>query len=338
VNGRAERLGVVAIGRNEGERLHRCLTSVVGRGHPVVYVDSGSSDSSREYARSLGVHVVELDTEVPFTAARARNAGFDCLVREHPDVDAVQFLDGDCEVVEGWLDRGLQALVIEPTTAVVSGRRRERYPHASVYNLLVDMEWDTPIGQVDACHGDAMMRRHAFESVGGFNPSLIAGEEPELCVRLRTQGWAILRIDAEMTLHDAAMTRFGQFWKRSQRAGHAFAEGAWIHGAGPYRHCVRSVLSTGVWALALPGTILAFAPVTRGASVLGGGLYALLGWRIFSRKRRAGYDRFPAAAYAAAVVVAKFAEAQGMLGFVVQRLLGRRSTLIEYKGPTPQAS
>ena len=39
-------LGIVTIGRNEGERLRRCLSSVVGRGMPVVYVDSDSTDGS----------------------------------------------------------------------------------------------------------------------------------------------------------------------------------------------------------------------------------------------------------------------------------------------------
>ena len=63
-------LGVVAIGRNEGERLRRCLNSVVGRGHTVVYVDSGSTDGSTELARELGADVVELDLSLPFTMAQ----------------------------------------------------------------------------------------------------------------------------------------------------------------------------------------------------------------------------------------------------------------------------
>jgi glycosyltransferase involved in cell wall biosynthesis len=45
-------VGLVIIGRNEGERLRRCLASVGAGGCDVVYVDSGSTDGSSEVARS----------------------------------------------------------------------------------------------------------------------------------------------------------------------------------------------------------------------------------------------------------------------------------------------
>src|SRR3990170_3982962 len=93
------RLGIVAIGRNEGERLRACLRSVVGDNRVVVYVDSGSTDGSVEMARSMGAEVVELDLATPFTAARARNEGFHRLEQLNPNVAFVQFVDGDCEVV-----------------------------------------------------------------------------------------------------------------------------------------------------------------------------------------------------------------------------------------------
>src|SRR4051812_26981123 len=96
-------VGVVAIGRNEGERLRRCIDGLVGRGVSIVYVDSGSTDDSNAMARSREVEVVELDMSRPFTAARARNAGFERLSRINPGVRFVQFLDGDCEIADGWL-------------------------------------------------------------------------------------------------------------------------------------------------------------------------------------------------------------------------------------------
>ena len=65
-------IGVIAIGRNEGERLRRCLDSVVGKGFSVVYVDSNSTDGSVDFARSVGAEVVELDMSLPFSAARAQ--------------------------------------------------------------------------------------------------------------------------------------------------------------------------------------------------------------------------------------------------------------------------
>jgi GT2 family glycosyltransferase len=201
-------VGVVAIGRNEGERLKRCLRSVLDQARRVVYVDSGSTDGSVEFARSLGVEVVELDMDRPFTMARGRNAGFERLLERDPAIRFVQFVDGDCEVCPGWIERARSALLERPEVAAVSGRRREIDPGASIYNRLTDQEWDMPIGEVRQCGGDVMIRAEALEAVGGYNEAMIAGEEPELSVRLRRAGGVIRRLDAEMTLHDAAMTRW----------------------------------------------------------------------------------------------------------------------------------
>ena len=221
-------LGVVAIGRNEGDRLRRCLNSVVGRGHTVVYVDSGSTDGSTELAR-IGSRCNRARLVVTVHDGARRNTGFSRLSELDPDVRFVQFVDGDCELVDGWLERAAALIEGRPEVAVVCGRRRERYPDRSIYNRLADIEWNSPVGEVKYCGGDALMRVEAFRQVGGYNPALIAGEEPELCVRMRQIGGVIVRIDAEMTLHDIAMTQFRQFWKRSERAGHAYAEGAAIH-------------------------------------------------------------------------------------------------------------
>src|SRR4051812_21398157 len=184
-SGRAAPIGAVVIGRNEGERLRRCLESVVGRVRQVVYVDSGSSDGSIALAVALGVEVLRLDLRQPFTAARARNAGFARLGDCGQELRYVQFVDGDCEVVGGWFEKARAFLEDHPEVAVVCGRRRERHPEHSVYNMLCDIEWDTPVGEAKACGGDALMRCDAFRQVNGYRPDLIAGEEPDLCVRLR---------------------------------------------------------------------------------------------------------------------------------------------------------
>ena len=63
------RIGIVAIGRNEGERLKRCLQAVVGGAATVVYVDSNSTDDSVAVARDAGATVVELDMSSSTTVA-----------------------------------------------------------------------------------------------------------------------------------------------------------------------------------------------------------------------------------------------------------------------------
>ncbi|NET07259.1 MAG: glycosyltransferase [Symploca sp. SIO2B6] len=328
-----KQIGLVAIGRNEGERLRQCLLSVLGKVAHIIYVDSGSTDGSVEMAKSLGVDVVELDLSIPFTAARARNEGFDHLMAANQHIELVQFVDGDCEVVEGWLTHAQQELEAQPQLAVVCGRRRERFPERSIYNQLCDIEWDTPIGEAKACGGDSMMRVEAFKQVSGFNPTLIAGEEPELCVRIRQQGWKIARLDAEMTLHDAQMMRFEQWWKRSLRAGHAYAEGSWLHGSSPERHWVKESLSIWLWGLLLPLVALGTTWLTTGLSLLLLGGYPLVTYRSYRHTLKQGFSSKSAAIYAISCVLSKFPGVQGQFQFHLSRLLGKRRSLVEYKTP-----
>ncbi|WP_373534053.1 glycosyltransferase family 2 protein [Microcoleus sp.] len=327
-----KQVGLVAIGRNEGVRLEACLQSAIDKVALVVYVDSGSTDGSLELARSIGCDTVELDLSTPFTAARARNAGFARLRQVVPDIEFVQFVDGDCEVVDGWLETAQQKLAANTELAVVCGRRREKFPEATAYNRLCDIEWDTPVGEAKACGGDSMMRVKAFEQVGGFNPTLIAGEEPELCVRLRQNGWKIDRLDAEMTLHDAQMTGFDQWWKRCQRAGHAYAEGAWLHGNTPERHWMKDTLSIWFWGLVLPVLALGTAWFTHGWSLLLLIGYPILTYRIYRRmQQQRNLPAQDAALYAIFCAIGRFPQLQGQIQFHQRRLLGQRSNLIEYK-------
>src|ERR1700733_8869724 len=69
------KFGVVVIGRNEGQRLITCLQSL-SDATAVIYVDSNSTDGSVKAAQDRNINIIELDLSVPFTAARARNAGF----------------------------------------------------------------------------------------------------------------------------------------------------------------------------------------------------------------------------------------------------------------------
>ena len=306
----------VIIGRNEGARLVACLASLHGRVRRLVYVDSGSNDGSVDLAAAAGAEVVALDMALPFTAARARNAGLEHLADDPPDF--VQMVDGDCEVQPGWIDVALSAFAAHPAAVVICGRRRERFPHASVYNALADREWDTPIGRARACGGDALMRYDAVQAVDGYDAGLIAGEEPDLCLRLRARGGEVWRIDAEMTLHDAALKRFGQWWRRAVRAGHAFAEGAARHGFDHWGAETRRAL---IWGAGLPLAVL-----LAGLAHPAGWLLALAYPAQVARlARRGGWT------WGLFSVIGKFAEARGALGFYASRLRGQRRGLIEYK-------
>ncbi len=334
----ADRIGIVVIGRNEGERLKRCFLSIPV-GYQVVYVDSGSSDGSVEFARSTGVIVVELKAEKGFTAARARNAGWWRLLDRDPETTFIQFIDGDCEVEAGWFCTASSAIMADDRLAIVFGRRRERFPERSIYNRLCDDEWNVPIGIASACGGDALVRVTALREAGGYCDDLIAGEEPDLCLRLGRVGWQVRRIDAAMTVHDANILRFSNWWKRSKRAGYAYAMHVWRHGKNSLPSWRRSLLSILFWGLSLPVTLFtivawsgALEPSIASIAFMAIFLvYLSQFFRIAWRKRRSGRPWRFAAAYAGLVLVGKFAEVSGVLQCLLAKLRGRRSGLIEYK-------
>ena len=248
-SGRHPGVGVVVIGRNEGERLRRCLESVRGAARAIVYVDSGSTDGSvaladrarRDRGRARHAPAVHRRPR----PQRGRAARLQAIA---PDLAFVQFVDGDCEMRRGLARRG-RAL---PRRRAAGRRRLRPAPRAlpgaiglqpAVRHRMEHADRRSP--GLRRRRDDARPRPCARSS--GFRDDLIAGEEPELCVRLRAKGWKIWRLDAEMTLHDAAMTRFGQWWRRNVRAGFAYAEGVRLHGAPPERHWVREWRSAWFW-------------------------------------------------------------------------------------------
>jgi GT2 family glycosyltransferase len=321
-------VAAVVIGRNEGERLRRCLGSLVGKVRHVVYVDSGSTDGSVALARELGAHVLELDVSQPFTAARARNLGFAYLQSLNGGIGTVQFVDGDCEVEAGWIEAARTFLANNPQVGVVFGRRRERFPERSLYNKLCDLEWQVPAGEVRSCGGDAMMRASMLGEAGGYRPDLIAGEEPELCVRLRRAGWKVVCLDHPMTLHDAAITRFSQWWRRSMRAGYAFVQGAYLHGGAPEYHFVREARRAWIWGAAFPAFIVAawlwFGP----QALLLALAYPAQVARLYIKRRGGMPNPFAASLFH---VLGRFPEAVGQMKFELDLLFGRTRKLIEYK-------
>jgi glycosyltransferase involved in cell wall biosynthesis len=320
-------IGVVVIGRNEGARLIACLASIKSEASSIVYVDSGSTDGSTAAAEGRGAFVVNLDLRRPFTAARARNEGFLALKTRKPNIRFVQFIDGDCTLVDDWLDAAAAFLNEHEKVAVVFGQLRERNPAASVYNQLCDLEWHIPVGEALTCGGNVLVRVEAFEAAGGFRPELIGGEEPELCVRLRERGWKVWRVGAEMGLHDAAMMRFSQWWLRSVRWGYALAEISRLHWASPVGIWRREFISTLFWGIFLPLTIC-FATLIYPLAIGSVMVYPLklcwmaLGWGPTSSESwmRATFT-----------TLAKFPACQGILKFYRYHFRHKTAKAIEYK-------
>jgi GT2 family glycosyltransferase len=327
------RTGIVVIARNEGDRLMACLDSLAGLGCMIVYVDSGSCDGSAERARPRCERVIELDPSRPFSAARARNEGFTALLAVQPNIMYVQFLDGDCTLLPGWLESAAQAMDADDARAIVIGPLRERHADASIYNRLCALEWKSPAGDLrnfGALGGIMLVRAEVFARLGGFNEQVIAGEDSEFGVRVGAAGLKVTKIGVGMATHDADIHRFGQWWRRAVRAGHAVGQRFNLNGRGPMRDCARERRSVLVWGVSLPLVILLLVPFTYGLSLLLAGGYLVLGQRIARYRRTQGDTASDARLYACFVVIGKFAEAVGLLKFQLNSVAGRYK-IIEYK-------
>jgi glycosyltransferase involved in cell wall biosynthesis len=322
-------VGAVVIGRNEGARLVACLASVRAEVGTVVYVDSGSTDGSVERAKEAGAIALPLE-KGPFSAARGRQEGLDVLMRESPGMEFVQFIDGDCLLQPGFVGQALGYLLANARTAAVTGRRREE--GNSFYSRLIDIDWDIAPGAVRYVGGDSLWRISAVREAGGWAPELIAGEEPDLCFRLHDLGWAFHRLPVEMTLHDIRMRRFIQYWRRSVRAGHAYAEVAMRRRRGNGREWGRTVVSILAYGLVLPlgfvAAVIWFWPVAAVIALL----YARLIASMVMRCRRKGRSLGLSIAYALYTTVCKSAGVIGVARYFIGRLTGSRSRIIEYHG------
>lgn len=323
----ARGLGIVAIGRNEGERLVRCLDALRGCGVPVVYVDSRSTDDSTAVAAARGIPVYVLDASRPMNAARARNEGLAWLLARHPGLRLVQFVDGDTALAPGWLDAACGALEADPQLGVVAGALAERQAARSVYHLLAALEWRKPAGPALATGGIFLARVEAFRAAGGFDGKVPAGEEADLCQRIRDRGYGIQQLAAPMGTHDMGELGARAWWLRNLRTGHGYAQG---YAGGRYRRELRSALA---WGLALPllALALALAPAARGAGLALLALYPLQAARVAWGVRARGWTAREAAWYGLFTVLAKAPEAAGALRYARERLGGRAPALVRYR-------
>ena len=274
-----------------------------------------------------------LDPARPFSAARARNEGFRALLAARPELRLIQFLDGDCTLLPGWLEAAEQAMDADAARAVVIGPLHERHPEASVYNRLCALEWRSPPGDLTnfgALGGIMLVRAEVFVRLGGFNEQVIAGEDSEFGVRVALAGFKVTKIAVEMATHDADIQRFAQWWRRAVRGGHAIGQRFSLHGRGAMRDCARERRSVLVWGLALPATILVLAPATHGLSLLLAGGYVVLGPADRPVPPRPGRQQRGSAAVRPLRRHRQVRRGLGLLKFHLNSMAGR-FRIIEYK-------
>ena len=329
-------VGLVAIGRNEGKRLEQCLRSALGTVGQIVYVDSGSTDGSVAMARSLGITVISLDLSIPFTAARARNAGLEHLLEIAPAIEFVQFVDGDCEIIAGWLEAATAALNdnanLASNVVAVCGWIKERYPKRSIYNRICSVEWGLgEVGLISSFAGNVMIRVDSFVAVEGFNPTIIAGEEGELSVRLRQQGGQILRIDQECIWHDSDMQHFSQWWQRAKRCGYAYMQVSHLYRSTSEGLFRREIRRTWLWSAIFPLCFLTLVPATSGLSLLGFLRYPLVVLKVATETQKQGFRSSESLLWGLSCALSVFPEVLGIVKFWVTHWRRKPHMIIEHK-------
>lgn len=329
-------VSVVVIGRNEGDRLARCLESVRAANYAadrleLIYVDSESTDDSRAVAERAEAQVIAI-RPARLCAAAGRNAGL--RAARH---DLIQFLDGDTVLHADWIRRAVAAMADAAVTCV-HGRVEEVAPYATLYNFWAHHDWFFPPGPTEACGGVAMYRRTALLDADGYDETLIAGEERDLSYRLiRDHGATILCLDEPMVCHDIDMTRFGQYWRRCIRAGYAYAEvGSRYPGLVQWRRTCRRNAVHGALALAAIIASVALWSVVPFIAWFGLMVLAVVrnAWR---HRRRIGSLR-EAFLYAIHIYLSKVPTLIGHLDYFVRRWTGANPRrLIEHRGEPDRA-
>jgi glycosyltransferase involved in cell wall biosynthesis len=321
-----KKVGVVVIGRNEGQRLELCLESILRAEVFCVYVDSQSTDDSVAEAEKRNIISVVLDDSSPVNASRARNIGFSTIIEHHPDLDYVHFIDADCELDPAWLPEAIGVLDLDTSISIVCGRLHEKYRNKSIYMRLCDIDWYAPAGPATRCGGIFTVRKNVFSDLGGFDTTLIAGADPEFCRRLTASGGEILVLDTDMGTHDSAMYHFSQWWHRCKKVGFGYANGAkW----GSWQKQARSSL---IWGAVLPLFILVgsifVSPFFMGLVIL----YFIQIIRVYKNNTDIGTpDAADKCLYAQFCVLAKFPEATGVIKYFMNKVKGKQQKIIEYK-------
>ena len=262
-NGLGREVGIVVIGRNEGSRLVACLQSLKNITLPIIYVDSDSSDNSMEVAKNYGIQSFSLPSHPFLNAARARNAGCKLLIEKYPQLQFIQFVDGDTALEPDWLQSGFNYLHHNSDVAIVEGMLREKDKNSSIYKRFFALEWLHPKGFIAGCGGNFMIRKEALIEIHGFNEEIIGGEDSELCFRLRNQGWQIFNLGIPMGIHDSGISSLLPLMKRMRRAGYCFQQISCLHEDQSERLFYKENISNWIYGGLIP-LLICFLAVTKG--------------------------------------------------------------------------
>ncbi|MDP3718910.1 MAG: glycosyltransferase [Acidobacteriota bacterium] len=202
--------------RNDAERLRRCLTSIVSNDYPralieIVVIDNESEDGSGRAAREYGAIVLRS----PGTCvAELRNRGARAALGS-----IIAFVDADHEIDQQWITAAVAILStpeIAATGCAYLTEPQANWVQQQYDGLRVRPEQRQEVAWIGS--GNFAVKRSAFERVGGFNTTLTACEDVDLCNRLRQAGHRIVADPALRSVHfgDPRTLKalfFGELWR-----------------------------------------------------------------------------------------------------------------------------
>ena len=187
---------------NEEHNIARTLSSIdaATRGLPVevIVADSLSTDRTVEIALRHGAKVVQLIDPTERCCGVGAQLGFQVARGEF-----VMILDGDMELVVGFIEQALDAFGCDSRLAGVGGQIVEMSVENRVFvNRLQHNRALTAIGDVDRLDMGGLYRAAALNGVGYFtHRGLHSCEELELGCRLKADNWRLARLATPSIRH-----------------------------------------------------------------------------------------------------------------------------------------
>lgn len=217
------RISVIVPCRNEAPNLAACLQSLVDQELPpdeILVIDDGSIDESRqrvrEFARTTALPI-RLRAGAQRGAAAARNVG-----AAQAAGDLLIFVEADARYPRSYLAHAAQALCAPHVGGAIGGRRcvwadRDTLV-ARAWNHLFHGRWQQQCLGRRAPLGAWVFRRSDFERLGGYDETLIVGEDRDLALRVGAQGQRIAFFPGGKIHHRDPPSLAGS-WRRAYWGG-----------------------------------------------------------------------------------------------------------------------
>jgi glycosyltransferase involved in cell wall biosynthesis len=238
------RVSVIIKALNEEKRIvaavESALAAVAAVGGEVVLADSCSTDATVALASRFPIRIVQLAD----TRERCCGVGPQ-LGYQHSVGEFVYILDGDMEMLPGFLPAALAFMEAHPEAAGVGGRVVEMNTSSLEYLARVERGLGhMQAGAVDRLDMGGLYRRSAIEQTGYFSDrNLHSYEEFDLAVRLRAKGWALWRIAMDSVQHHGHDAPPYQLLLRRWRSGYICGLGEVLRGAVGQPHLGMVVTS-----------------------------------------------------------------------------------------------